>query len=403
MSSPPPPIAVHPLAVRPPPLVKWPGGKGGEVDRIHRVMPHSIGRYYEPFVGGGALWFSLPSQLPALVNDMSEDLVAFYRAVATGSHAFREALQTLLHNADLCGQIADAYGGDMVRQWRRFENAGATLEQVGEWLVELADVQSDLMGHLSGKTRQERERELWRRELREGIADKLKRMAKLPQQPSGMKAEDIVGNMETALRSAWYMTVRELHNHPGEYGVPPARTPALFWYVRENAYASMFRSNARGEFNVPYGGMSYNRKDLAAKVATLQNLSVTRRLSTSTLGCEDFEKFLLRYPPGREDFVFLDPPYDSTFSTYDGNSFGEAEHRRLAAWILLECQARCLLVIQDSPLVRELYTARPAVRDGKPLRSTAFDKTYQWTIKERNQRETSLLMLANYDPAECRP
>lgn len=36
------------------PLIKWPGGKSGEIKKIEHLIPkHS--RYIEPFFGGGAL------------------------------------------------------------------------------------------------------------------------------------------------------------------------------------------------------------------------------------------------------------------------------------------------------------------------------------------------------------
>lgn len=35
---------------------------------------------------------------------------------------------------------------------------------------------------------------------------------------------------------------------------------ANFYFIREYCYGSMFRYNSKGEFNIPYGGMSYNKK-----------------------------------------------------------------------------------------------------------------------------------------------
>lgn len=35
----------------------------------------------------------------------------------------------------------------------------------------------------------------------------------------------------------------------------------------------------------------------------------------------DFEEFLNLFNLNKNDFIFLDPPYDSEFSTYDNNSF----------------------------------------------------------------------------------
>ena len=40
------------------PIIKWPGGKSGEIQKIHDLIP-PFDRYIEPFFGGGALFFHL--------------------------------------------------------------------------------------------------------------------------------------------------------------------------------------------------------------------------------------------------------------------------------------------------------------------------------------------------------
>ena len=40
------------------PIIKWPGGKSGEIAEIEPLIP-SYNRYIEPFFGGGALFFHL--------------------------------------------------------------------------------------------------------------------------------------------------------------------------------------------------------------------------------------------------------------------------------------------------------------------------------------------------------
>jgi len=54
-------LAAHPDAVRP--LIKWAGGKRRLVPEILKISPKKFGTYYEPFFGGGALFFStLPAK-----------------------------------------------------------------------------------------------------------------------------------------------------------------------------------------------------------------------------------------------------------------------------------------------------------------------------------------------------
>lgn len=60
------------------PFVKWAGGKRQLLPQIRERLPEKYNRYYEPFVGGGAVTFEL---LPtnAVINDINRALVNAYR------------------------------------------------------------------------------------------------------------------------------------------------------------------------------------------------------------------------------------------------------------------------------------------------------------------------------------
>lgn len=62
------------------PLLKWAGGKRQLLPHLIQGLPKSFERYCEPFVGGGALLFALAPQ-KALINDVNEELVSFYKVV----------------------------------------------------------------------------------------------------------------------------------------------------------------------------------------------------------------------------------------------------------------------------------------------------------------------------------
>ena len=59
------------------PLIKWAGGKERELKYILPIIPN-FKNYYEPFLGGGALFFRLENEGNFYVNDLSFDLINFY-------------------------------------------------------------------------------------------------------------------------------------------------------------------------------------------------------------------------------------------------------------------------------------------------------------------------------------
>lgn len=62
------------------PFLKWAGGKRWFAERWLRLLPEKFERYIEPFVGSGALYFSI---LPdaAILADLNPDLINAYEAI----------------------------------------------------------------------------------------------------------------------------------------------------------------------------------------------------------------------------------------------------------------------------------------------------------------------------------
>lgn len=76
------------------PFVKWAGGKRQLLPQIKERMPKEYNKYYEPFVGGGAVLFEfMPTN--ALINDINGALVNAYRQISDSPKAFLEAINKL--------------------------------------------------------------------------------------------------------------------------------------------------------------------------------------------------------------------------------------------------------------------------------------------------------------------
>ncbi|MBM6825117.1 DNA adenine methylase [Veillonella magna] len=74
------------------PVVKWVGGKRQLLDEITPLLPKRITCYCEPFLGGGAVLFSIqPSK--AIVNDLNADLITVYEVIRDDVEALIESLK----------------------------------------------------------------------------------------------------------------------------------------------------------------------------------------------------------------------------------------------------------------------------------------------------------------------
>ncbi len=66
------------------PFVKWAGGKRQLVDHLTKHIPLEFNTYYEPFLGGGALFFWLYNRgiiKKAVLGDINDDLINAYRVI----------------------------------------------------------------------------------------------------------------------------------------------------------------------------------------------------------------------------------------------------------------------------------------------------------------------------------
>ncbi len=81
------------------PFVKWAGGKRALVPELMKHVPDEFGTYYEPFVGGGALFFALASERTpryrngAFLTDVNDRLIRTYAAIMRDSQKVVEQLR----------------------------------------------------------------------------------------------------------------------------------------------------------------------------------------------------------------------------------------------------------------------------------------------------------------------
>lgn len=274
------------------PLMKWPGGKSEELPVIRSCIPPHT-RYFEPFLGGGAVFFDA-IQAPSFINDKHEDLMNFYACVQGQTRNFFRSL--------------DAW----IDKWDE-----ASLEA----------------------------------------------------------------------RNAMYYEVRGRYNANGRTATAQA---VDFFLLRELAYGGMFRVNSRGAFNVPFGRAYALNKNLRDKVDHLRSESVVAKMGRATLSAKDFGEFMEGFEFTRDDFMFVDPPYDSRFSKYDQHDFDSADHERLAK-MLRRFPGRFMLICKLTPFVEQAYL------DHSRWRVHRYRRNYRFNIKGRFSRSVTHVMIVNYD------
>lgn len=86
------------------PFLKWAGGKTQLLHELISRMPASYNVYFEPFIGGGALYFAVSPE-EAVIADINEDLVNVYNVVRDNPEELLEALSGYVNDKDFYYEV----------------------------------------------------------------------------------------------------------------------------------------------------------------------------------------------------------------------------------------------------------------------------------------------------------
>jgi len=127
----------------------------------------------------------------------------------------------------------------------------------------------------------------------------------------------------------------------------PLENAKRFFYLRKTCFRGMLRYNKSGKFNIPFGRYkTYNFEEL-------KDEKYSKVFENTEILNEGFEKVFEKCDDPN-DFIFLDPPYDSEFTDYGYCTFGPDEHKKLAE-CFKKSKARCMMVIGKTPMIEKLY------------------------------------------------
>lgn len=87
------------------PILKWAGGKRQLLGEIIPCIPSFEGTYFEPFIGGGAVFFELKPP-KAIINDYNPEIVILYKVIKNYPQELIKALS--IHELNYC-QAGDTY------------------------------------------------------------------------------------------------------------------------------------------------------------------------------------------------------------------------------------------------------------------------------------------------------
>lgn len=210
---------------KPAPFVKWVGGKRFLIQELVSKLPKEFNNYYEPFIGGGALFFEIYESLKfAYLSDINFDLMITYKVIQKNPDKLIGLLKIHAKNHD----------------------------------------------------------------------------------------------------EKYYYKIRNQHDLQD-----PIEIAARFIYLNRTCFNGLYRVNKSGQFNVPIG--RYTNPNIIQE----DNIkAVSQALQKAKIECKSY----LQINPEKDDFVYIDPPYqptaDTSFTTYTKYDFTEKDQVELRDYIL---------------------------------------------------------------------
>lgn len=232
------------------PMLKWVGGKGQLIDRLMKKFPKKIkGNYYEMFVGGGSVFLELIKNIinnkiiingDINVNDINSNLINLY--------------QYIKHNPD-----------DLIKNIQILKSEYHNIKNLKE---------DDEYNEKGNKVRKN--------------TTKFTKFTK----------EDI------NTKEAFYYIKRNQYNKIKDDNTKKLERAALFIFLNKTCWRGIYRENADGSFNVPFG--NYNTISLYNKRHILSLNYCFNKYNVNFYN-EDYKIFNNRVK--HYDFIYMDPPY----------------------------------------------------------------------------------------------
>ena len=127
-------------------------------------------------------------------------------------------------------------------------------------------------------------------------------------------------------------------------------------YLNKTGFNGLYRQNAKGRFNVPWG-----KREVCPALFVHDNiLDVSKRLQNTRIVQTDFQAVLEECGAG--DFIYCDPPYEplsptASFNSYKAGGFSQAEQIRLRESCVAAAQRGAQVVLSNSsaPFIQNLY------------------------------------------------
>lgn len=155
-------------------------------------------------------------------------------------------------------------------------------------------------------------------------------------------------NVGYTSRKELYYAYREQYNSEG---IHPDERAALFVFLNRTCFNGLYRVNAAGKFNVPYG--RYKEPVICNKELILADHQILNSVELIIRQAGDYKNIRQNLSRSNVNFVYFDPPYrplsvTSSFKEYSNSPFGDKQQEELKLFCDKLSNQNCLIMQSNS-------------------------------------------------------
>lgn len=210
-----------------------------------------------------------------------------------------------------------------------------------------------------------------------------------------MDLENSFYSVDFPLRRDLYYTYRKQYN---KEGIHPDERAALFIFLNRTCYNGLYRVNAKGKFNVPYG--KYKKPLICNAELIMADHCLLNSVELIIRKPGDYKLVRQNLSKNNPNFVYFDPPYrplsiTSSFREYSNSPFGDQQQEELKILCDRLTVQNCSIMLSNSDSKNEDESSYfDALYDGYNIQRILAQRFINADAKKR-EKQTEVL-IRNY-------